>query len=66
MQPTKVQAVFMGIFALALLTNNTVPVMFEDRHATVGYWIAQTLDVALLLMSIWWFRRASKTPPTRS
>ncbi|WP_136017909.1 hypothetical protein [Arthrobacter silvisoli] len=66
MQPTKVQAVVMGIFALALLANNTVAVMFEGRRATLAYWILQILDLALLLMSIWWYRRAAKTPPTRS
>ncbi|PVZ52235.1 hypothetical protein [Arthrobacter sp. H-02-3] len=60
-QPTKVQAVFMGIFALMLLANNVVSVVIEGRSATVVYWTIQALNLALLVLSFWWYRRAAKS-----
>jgi hypothetical protein len=64
--PTKVQAVFMGTFALLLLASNFYGVMAEGAPETVWYWIIQTMNLALLAFSLWWYRRAAKNPPSQS
>jgi hypothetical protein len=62
-QPTKVQAVFMGVFALFLFANNLYAVLAEGAKATVWYWVIQALNLALLAFSFWWYRRAANNPP---
>jgi uncharacterized membrane protein len=64
-QPTKVQAIFTGILALMLLANTASAVLVEGRPATVFFWLAMALDLALLVLSLWLYRRAAKNPPTR-
>lgn len=65
-QPTKVQAVFMGLFAVLLFASNLYAVLAEGAKATVWYWIVQALDLALLAFSFWWYQRAAKNPPAQS
>lgn len=64
-QPTKVQAFFTGILALMLLTNTASTVLVEGRPATFFVWFVMTLDLALLMLGLWLYRRAVKNPPTR-
>ncbi|MBB6405406.1 hypothetical protein [Arthrobacter sp. AZCC_0090] len=65
-QPTKVQAVFMGLFAVLLFASNLYAVLAEGAKATVWYWVVQALDLALLAFSFWWYHRAAKNPPAQS
>jgi hypothetical protein len=65
-RPTKVQAVFMGLFAVLLFASNLYAVLAEGAKATVGYWIVQAADLALLAFSFWWYHRAAKNPPVQS
>jgi sterol desaturase/sphingolipid hydroxylase (fatty acid hydroxylase superfamily) len=65
-QPTKVQAVFMGLVAVLLFANNLNGVLAEGVKATVWYWVLQALDLALLAFSFWWYHRAAKNPPAQS
>lgn len=62
-QPTKIQAVFMAILAVLLLTNTATSVLLEGRPATVFFWLVVALDLALLGLSVWLYRRAMKLPP---
>jgi hypothetical protein len=62
-QPTKVQAVFTGILALLLLINTAMAVLVEGRPITVFYGIVVVLDLGLLALSFWLYRRAVKLPP---
>jgi hypothetical protein len=62
-QPTKVQAVFTGLLALLLLTNTAMEVLVEGRPATGFFWIVMALDLGLLGLSLWLYRRAVKLPP---
>jgi hypothetical protein len=62
-QPTKVQAVFTGLLALLLLTNTAMGVLVEGRPATGFFWIVMALDLGLLGLSLWLYRRAVKLPP---
>lgn len=61
-QPTKIQAVFMGVLALLMLTNTATSVLLEGRPATVFFWIVMALDLGLLGLSFWLYRRAMKLP----
>jgi low temperature requirement protein LtrA len=61
-QPTKVQAVFTGLLALFLLTNTAMKVLVEGQPATVLFWIVMALDLSLLALSLWLYRRAMKLP----
>ena len=63
-QPTKVQAIFMSILALMMLANTASAVLVEGRPATVFFWLAMALDAALLVLSLWLYRRAVKDPST--
>ncbi|MCA4135646.1 hypothetical protein [Arthrobacter sp. M4] len=63
-QPTKGQALFMGVIALLLATNIVVAVLVEGRPATVLFWIVLAMDLILVAMSLWLYRRAVKRPPT--
>jgi hypothetical protein len=64
--PTKGEAVIMGVFALLLLASNAVAVLWEGRTATGVYWAVQSLNLALLVVSLWLYRRAAKrAKPTR-
>jgi hypothetical protein len=62
--PTKGQAVIMGVFALLLLASNAVAVLWEGRPATGFYWVIQALNLALLVWSLWLYRRAAKRAKT--
>jgi hypothetical protein len=62
-QPTKVQAVFMGLLALFLLTSRATTVLVDGQPATVSFWIVIALDLGLLALSLWLYRRAMKLPP---
>jgi hypothetical protein len=62
-QPTKVQAVFTGLLALLLLTNTAMAVLVEGRPITVFYWIVVVLQLSLLALSFWLYRRAAKRAP---
>jgi hypothetical protein len=62
-RPTKVQTVFTGLLALLLLTNTAMGVLVEGRPATVFFWIVVVLDLSLLALSLWLYRRAVKLPP---
>lgn len=53
----------MGAFALLWLANNAAAVLWEGRPATGFYWVMQTLNLALLAVSLWLYRRAVKSPP---
>lgn len=64
-QPSKGQSLFMAVIALLLLASTVVAVVVEGRRATVFYWAAVVMDVALLGLSIWLYRRAAKTTDTR-
>lgn len=64
-QPTKVQAVFTGLLALLLLTNTAMAVLVEGRPMTVFYWIVVVLQLSLLALSFWLYRRAAKGPTVR-
>jgi hypothetical protein len=65
-EPTKVQAGFMGVLTLLFLTSNLLAVLVEGRPATTFYWVTQAMNLALLALSLWWFRRAAKSRPTPS
>lgn len=62
-QPTKIQAVFTGLLALLLLSNTAMGVLVEGRPATGFFWIVVVLDLGLLGLSLWLYRRAVKLPP---
>jgi uncharacterized membrane protein len=62
-QPTKVQAVFTGVLAVMLLANTAAAVLLEGRPATPFWWAILALDLALLGLSVWLYRRAAKNPP---
>ncbi|MFP3463528.1 hypothetical protein R5O87_22040 [Arthrobacter globiformis] len=64
--PTKVQAVFMCVFAVLLFASNLYAVLAEGAKATGWYWVIQTLNLALFAFSFWWYRRAAKNPPAQS
>jgi hypothetical protein len=65
-QPTKGQAVVMAVVALLFLLNN-ISTLFEGRPMTVFFWISVALDLSLLVLSLWLYRRAVKgTGPSAS
>lgn len=59
-QPSNGQSLFMAVVALLLLASTVFAVVAEGRRATVFYWVAVVIDVALLGLSIWLYRRAGK------
>lgn len=63
-QPSKGQSLFMAVIALLLLASTVFAVVVEGRRATVFYWVTVVIDVALLGLSIWLYRRAGKTTDT--
>lgn len=63
-QPTKAEAIFLGVMALLFLITTAWPVLAEGRPATVFFWVAVVLDLAILVVSAWLYRRAAKNPPT--
>lgn len=65
-RPTKVQAVFMGVMALLLLANTAVAVLVDGRPATAFLWTVVAMNLALLGLNLWLYRRAVKSPSTRS
>jgi hypothetical protein len=65
-QPTKAGAVFMGLIAVMWLANNLYAVLAEGARATVWYWIIQTMNLALLGFSFWWYHRVTKKSPEQS
>lgn len=66
LHPTKVQAMFMVIFALGLFANGLVAVMIEGRSATWPIGFIQALNLALLVACLWWYRRAAGSPSSRN
>lgn len=65
-QPTKVEAMLMGLIALLLFASNLYGVLAEGAKASLWYWILQALNPALLAFSFWWYHRAAKNSPKQS
>jgi hypothetical protein len=61
-RPTRTQAVLFGFVALLLLASNAVAVLLEGRPATATYWVLTAMNLGLLGMSVWAYRRAPQTP----
>jgi hypothetical protein len=59
-QPSRGQALFMAVIALLLLASTVFAVAVEGRRATVFFWVAVVMDLALLGLSIWLYRRAAR------
>lgn len=60
--PTKSQAVAMGVLALLWMASNWVSVLYEGRSATGFYWAVQGLNLVLLAVCVWLYRRAARKP----
>ena len=65
-QPSKGQAMFMAVIALLLLASTMFAVLVEGRRATAFFWVVVVIDLALLGLSVWLYRRAAKTTDSRS
>jgi hypothetical protein len=59
---TRTQAVLVGFVALLWLASNAVSVIFEGRPATAIYWVLTAMNLGLLGMSVWAYRRAPQAP----
>lgn len=62
--PTKGQALILVVIALLWLVNNAYAVMVEGRSPTGFYWGIQALNVAVVLVGLWLYRRAVKRTPS--
>jgi hypothetical protein len=54
----------MALIAVLLLATTVFAVVVEGRQATLFYWLAVVIDLALLGLSIWLYRRAAKATDT--
>lgn len=61
-QPTKAQAVGLGVVVLLGLSSAVTGVVVEGRPASFFYWVFVAVGIALLIVAAWLYRRALKKP----
>lgn len=59
-QPSKGQAVLIGVISFLWLASNAVAVLVEGRPATLFFWLVLAMNIVLFGVSVWLYRKAAR------